>query len=95
MDFLDIFGQLDDSRIERKKLYPLPEILLLMLCAIICVAESWDDIEMFGKSKLDFLRQYLQYENGIPSDDTIRRFFRAIDSTQFQRGCLWNEFRPG
>ena len=85
MDFLDIFGQLDDPRIERKKLHPMPEILLLMLCAIICGAESWDDIETFGKSKLDFLRKYLQYKNGIPSDDTIRRFFRAIDSTQFQR----------
>jgi len=85
MDFLDIFGQLDDPRIDRKKLHPMPEILLLMLCAVICGAESWDDIEMFGKSKLMFLRQYLPYESGIPSDDTLRRFFRAIDSTQFQR----------
>jgi len=85
MDFLDIFGQLDDPRIERKKLHPLPEILLLTLCAVICGAESWNDIEIFGKSKLAFLRQYLSYENGVPSDDTLRRFFRAIDTTQFQR----------
>lgn len=85
MDFLDIFGQLDDPRIERKKLHPMPEILLLTLCAVICGAESWDDIELFGKLKLDFLRQYLSYEHGIPSDDTVRRFFRAIDTTQFQR----------
>lgn len=40
---------------------------------------------MFGKSKLDLLRQYLPYEHGIPSDDTVRRFFRAIDISQFQR----------
>ena len=85
MEFLDIFGQLDDPRIERKKLHPMPEILLLTLCAVICGAESWDDIELFGKSKLMFLRQYLPYESGIPSDDTLRRFFRAIDTTQFQR----------
>lgn len=85
MDFLDIFGQLDDPRIDRKKLHPMPEILLLTLSAVICGAESWDDIELFGKSKLDFLRQYLPYENGIPSDDTVRRFFRAIDTSQFQR----------
>ena len=52
---------------------------------MICGAESWDDIELFGKSKLVFLRQYLPYESGIPSDDTLRRFFRAIDTTQFQR----------
>jgi hypothetical protein len=43
-----VFGQLDDPRIERKKLHPMPEILLLTLCAIICGAESWDDIELFG-----------------------------------------------
>ncbi|TAN71027.1 MAG: transposase family protein, partial [Methylobacter sp.] len=36
MDFLDIFGQLDDPRIERRKLHPMPEILLLTLCAVIC-----------------------------------------------------------
>ena len=85
MDFLDVFGQLDDPRIERKKLHPMPEILLLTLCAVICGAESWNDIEEFGKAKLDFLRQYLPYQNGIPSDDTLRRFFRAIDTSQFQR----------
>jgi predicted transposase YbfD/YdcC len=85
MDFLDVFGRLDDPRIERKKLHPMPEILLLTLCAVICGAESWNDIEEFGKAKLDFLRQYLPYQNGIPSDDTLRRFFRAIDGSQFQR----------
>ncbi len=85
MDFLDVFGQLDDPRIERKKLHPMPEILLLTLCAVICGAESWDDIETFGESKVEFLRRYLPYEHGIPSDDTLRRFFRAIDPKQFQR----------
>lgn len=80
MDFLDVFGQLDDPRIDRKKLHPMPEILLLTLCAVICGAESWGDIETFGKSKVDFLRQYLPYEHGIPSDDTLRRFFRPISN---------------
>jgi predicted transposase YbfD/YdcC len=63
----------------------MPEILLLTLCAIICGAESWDDIELFGEAKLDFLRSFLPFKNGIPSDDTLRRFFRAIDPQQFQR----------
>jgi predicted transposase YbfD/YdcC len=85
MDFLDIFGQLDDPRIERKKLHPMPEILLLTLCAVICGAESRDDIELFGQSKLALLRQYLPHEYGVPSDDTVRRFFRATDTSQFQR----------
>ena len=52
---------------------------------MICGAESWDDIELFGESKLDFLRTFLPFKNGIPSDDTLRRFFRAIDHHEFQR----------
>lgn len=84
LGFLDIFGQLDDPRIERRKLHPMPEILLLTLCAVICGSESWEDIEFFGESKLEFLRRYCPYGNGIPSDDTLRRFFRAIDMKQFQ-----------
>lgn len=45
MNFLDVFGQLEDSRIDRKKLHPMPEILLLLLtlCVVICGEESWDD----------------------------------------------------
>jgi hypothetical protein len=85
LGFVDVFSQLKDPRIERKKLHPMPEILLLTLCAVICGAESWEDIEIFGKAKLDFLQHYLPYLNGAPSDDTLRRFFRAIDPSQFQR----------
>jgi predicted transposase YbfD/YdcC len=83
--FLDIFGKLEDPRRERRKLHPMPEILLLTLCSVICGAESWIDIEDFGYAKLHFLRRYLPYENGIPSDDTFRRFFRAIDTQHFQQ----------
>jgi hypothetical protein len=77
--FLDYFKELDDPRIDRNKLYDLEEILLLTLCGVICGCEGWRDIEEFGKSKLMFLRDYLPYKHGIPSDDTLRRFFRAID----------------
>ena len=50
MNFLDIFGQLNGPRIERKKLHPMPEIRLLTLCAVICGAESWDEAGMFGSN---------------------------------------------
>ena len=82
--FLDFFTDLEDPRIDRKKLYPMSEILFTTLCAIIAGAEGWHDVELFGKAKIDFLKQHLAYENGIPSDDTFRRFFRAIDPKKFQ-----------
>ncbi len=83
VEFLDYFSDLDDPR-SHNVIYPIDEILFLTLCAVICGAEGWEDIEDFGKSKLVFLRQYLPLDNGIPSDDTFRRFFRSIDHKAFQ-----------
>ena len=85
MNFLDHFDNIDDPRIDRKKLYPMSEILFTTLCAVISGAEGWQDIENFGKAKISFLKKYLSFNNGIPSDDTFRRFFRAIDSEKFQK----------
>lgn len=82
--FLDYFEDLEDPRIERKKLHPVDEILLTTLCAVICGSEGWSDVESFGKCKLLFLKKYLPFKNGIPSDDTFRRFFRSVDSKTFQ-----------
>lgn len=83
VEFLDFFKDLEDPRIDRKKLHPVPEILLLTLCGVISGCDGWSDIEEFGQSKREFLRNYLLYSNGIPSDDTLRRFFRAINPKSF------------
>jgi len=88
MSFLDHFENLEDPRIERKKLYPMSEILFTTLCAVISGAEGWQDVENFGKSKINFLKQYLPFKNGIPSDDTFRRFFRAVNPKKFQENFL-------
>ena len=82
--FLDVFSQLEDPRVERTRLYTVSEILLTTLCGVIAGCDGWADIELFAKQRLDFLRQYLPFENGTPSDDTLRRFFRAVDPQRFQ-----------
>lgn len=79
------FGGLKDRRIERHKLYPLTEILFVVLCGTICGAESWRDYVLFGKEKLDFLRQHYPFENGIPSKNTISRVFYTLDPEAFKR----------
>ena len=79
LGFLDYFSGIDDPRIDRKKLYSIEELLLVTLCGVICGCEGWEDLEEFGETKLDFFRNYLSFEHGAPSDDTYRRFFRAID----------------
>jgi len=82
--FLDYFVEIEDPRINRKKLYPLDEILFASLCGVICGAEGWNDLEMFCKSKIDFLRKYLPFKNGIPSDDTFARVFWLLNPKQFK-----------
>ena len=84
LGFLKYFDSLEDPRVNRSKLYPINEILLLTLSGIMCGCESWEDIEDFGIIKEDFFKTLLPFENGIPSDDTLRRFFRTIDYKQFQ-----------
>ena len=89
-NFLDEFGAIEDPRYERNQLHTLSEILLVTLLAVICGAEGWRDVENYGKAKIDYLRQYLDYANGIPSDDTIRRLFRFIDPESFKQiFCDW------
>jgi len=62
----------------------MSEILLGALCACICGAEGWQDVEDFCRHKMTYLRKFLPYKNGFPSDDTFRRFFRSLNPDKFQ-----------
>ena len=83
-NFLDRFSEIEDPRLQRNQLYTVAEILLVTLLGVICGAEGWQDVENYGKSKIKYLRCYLPYEYGIPSDDTVRRFFRAVNPDSFK-----------
>jgi predicted transposase YbfD/YdcC len=82
-NFIDNFEHIEDPRSTRNQLYNIGEILLVTLCAVLCGAEGWKDIEDYGKSKLSYLRKYFDFTHGTPSDDTFRRFFRAINPDAF------------
>jgi predicted transposase YbfD/YdcC len=83
--FLYHFDALEDPRIDRKKLYPLPEILLVVLCGSICGAQSWRDFVTFGEEKLDYLRRFLPFQNGIPSKNTFARVLSSLNPTMFKQ----------
>lgn len=78
-DFISNFSGLPDPRIERTKDYLLTDIIFITIAAVICGAETWNDVENYGKSKVSWLRNYLVLPNGIPSHDTFNRFFSALD----------------
>lgn len=69
------FDTISDPRIERTRLHPLREIMAIVLCAVICGADGWNDVEEFGKAKHAWFRTFLHLENGIPSHDTFNRVF--------------------
>ena len=70
------FSKLPDPRISRKKLYPLIEILFVVLCGSICGAESWRDFVLFGESKIDLLKEYYPFSKGTLNDD-VRLFLES------------------
>jgi predicted transposase YbfD/YdcC len=78
------FSKVQDPRIERSKEHKLIDIISVAICAVICGAEGWVDIENFGKSKLAWLKTFLELPNGIPSHDTFGRVFSLIDPEEFQ-----------
>jgi predicted transposase YbfD/YdcC len=81
--------KVQDPRIDRKKLYPLIEVLFLTTSAVLSGFEDWDEIVDFGEEKLAWLRKYLPYENEIPSHDTINRVVSLIDYRLFEE-CFLN-----
>jgi hypothetical protein len=83
--FLSHFKDLPDHRQRGKVMYPLDEVLLLALLAVLAGAESFVDIARFGRMKLEFLRRFRPFLDGTPSHDHLGDIFAALDAEQFQR----------
>ena len=77
------FGKISDPRVNRGRNFPLAEMIFLALAAAISGADTWVDVERFGKSKTDWLRKYLPFGQGIPSHNTLGRVFSRLDTTEF------------
>lgn len=78
------FGSIRDPRIERRKLHKLVDILVIAICAAICGADTWEDVEVFGTAKQEWFEGFLELPHGIPSHDTFNRVFNRLDPGQFQ-----------
>lgn len=87
--FLTHFNQLEEPRIERHRLYPVIEIVFLVVCANICGAESFRDCVRFGNAKLTVLKKRLPFANGIPSKATLSRVFTLI-KPEILKACFTN-----
>ena len=83
--FLSYFNDLPDPRQAVKVVYPLDEVLLLTLLAVLAGADAFTDIARFGEKKLTLLRRFRPFLSGAPTHDRIGDIFAALDAEQFQR----------
>src|ERR1700693_1933053 len=83
--FLRYFNDLPDPRQRGKVIYPLDEVLLLSLLAVLAGAETFVDIARFGEKKLQLLRRFRPFRDGTPSHDHLGDIFATLDAEQFQR----------
>lgn len=81
---LDHFSTLTDPRQRWRVLYPLEEIMLLVLCATLSGMEDFVEIRLWGQLRLEFLRRFLPYEHGIPAHDTLNDVINALDPALFK-----------
>jgi hypothetical protein len=78
------FSTVTDPRVNRRKLHELADIIAIAILAVICGADNWSEVELFGQSKQKWLRELLSLPNGIPSHDTFGRVFARLDPLEFQ-----------
>jgi predicted transposase YbfD/YdcC len=78
------FARLKDPRRAHRRLHPLQDILVIALCAVLAGAQDWQEIELFGRKRHDWLKRFLRLPNGIPSHDTFERVFDRLRPEAFQ-----------
>ncbi len=84
VEFIEYFKDLEDPRQAKKLTYPFDEVLFLVLCGVLCGANGWMEISIFGQQKLTFLRRFFPFVDATPSHDQLGYIFKHLDSEQFQ-----------
>jgi len=84
----DHFAHMTDPRVERSQRHKLIDIITIAICAVICGADTWVDIESYGRAKVKWLKRFLELPNGIPSHDTFARVFAQLNPEEFQQSFL-------
>ncbi|PSB55829.1 ISAs1 family transposase [Chamaesiphon polymorphus] len=82
------FNDIKDIRIERRKKHKLIDIITIAICAVVCGADGWEEIELYGIAKKKWLKEFLELSNGIPSHDTFARVFSQISPEEFNKSFL-------
>lgn len=79
------FGKLPDPRRAQGRRHSLSDMIVIAVTAVICAADSWADVQDFGKAKLKWFKTFLDLPHDIPSQDTFERVFSRLDPDAFER----------
>ena len=82
---LEHFSAIEDEREPWRVLYPLREVLLVVVCGTIAACDDFDDIVAWGEHHLDFLRKFAPFHYGIPCERWLRILLNRIDPILFKR----------
>ncbi len=91
-NIIEHFKDLEDPRVERTKRHLLLDMMVITICAVLCGAEHWTQVETYGKAKLSWFKTFLSLPNGIPSHDTFGRVFAMLEPDQLTQ-CFTNWIR--
>jgi len=88
ISLVEHFSSLKDPRFIKKSDHKLIDIMVISICATLCGANTWVEMELFGKAKQDWFETFLDLPNGIPSHDTFGRIFSLLSHKNFQECFL-------
>ena len=84
ISLVEHFEDMEDLRVDSTKIHQLRDIIVIAICAVICGADNWVEIEEYGRAKLEWLEKLLGMANGIPSHDTFGRVIARLDAAHFE-----------
>lgn len=87
-DLSVLFADIEDPRIDRRKLYSIGEILFLSVFGALLGIESWRGLELLGEERIEFIRRFFPFEHGVPSHQTIARVFSILKPKSFEQFFL-------
>ena len=88
---VDSFSEVTDPRVNRQRRHRLIDIIVIAVLAVMCNADTWKDINIWGVANRQWLETFLELQNGIPSRDTFRRTISRVAPDQFQQAVSGGE----